>query len=292
MHNVPKGHRFPMEKYELLRFQLIRDQIASDDDFFVPDIVSLKLLQEVHDQQYLDRLLALQLTEREQRVSGFLHDSKLIEREMRIVEGTRLAAEFALKHQIAFNIAGGTHHAYTNRGEGFCLLNDQAIAAHWLLDNNLAQQILIIDLDVHQGNGTAEIFKGTDSVYTFSMHGKNNYPLKKELSNLDIALEDGVNDDVYLSKLDNALNQILNDFKPDFLFYQSGVDILSTDKMGRLALSMEGCKLRDIMVYSFAKKLALPIVTTMGGGYSPQIKDIVNAHCMTFKTAVEILSQV
>lgn len=286
---MPKGHRFPMEKYELLHFQLKREQIVKEEDFFIPSTVDVNLLLEVHDQLYLDKLLSLKLTEREQKISGFIHDSNLIERELRIIEGTRLAADFAIKHGMAFNIAGGTHHAYSNRGEGFCLLNDQAVAAKWLLSNNLVNNILIIDLDVHQGNGTAEIFSDEPSVYTFSMHGKNNYPLKKETSKLDIALEDGTTDNEYIDQLENGFMTILSSFKPDFIFYQSGVDILGTDKMGRLGLTKEGCKKRDELVYSFAKQQSVPIVTTMGGGYSPQLKDIVNAHCETFKTAQEIL---
>lgn len=286
---MPKGHRFPMEKYELLQFQLKREQIVKEEDFFIPSPVDVNLLVEVHDQFYIDKLLSLKLTEREQKISGFVHDSNLIERELRIIEGTRLAADFAIKHGMAFNIAGGTHHAYSNRGEGFCLLNDQAVAAKWLLSNNLVNNILIIDLDVHQGNGTAEIFKDEPSVYTFSMHGKNNYPLKKETSKLDIALEDGTTDNEYINQLENGFMTILSSFKPDFIFYQSGVDILGTDKMGRLGLTKEGCKKRDELVYSFAKQQSVPVVTTMGGGYSPQLKDIVNAHCETFKTAQEIL---
>lgn len=278
-----------MEKYELLQFQLKREQIVKEEDFFIPSPVDVNLLVEVHDQFYIDKLLSLKLTEREQKISGFVHDSNLIERELRIIEGTRLAADFAIKHGMAFNIAGGTHHAYSNRGEGFCLLNDQAVAAKWLLSNNLVNNILIIDLDVHQGNGTAEIFKDEPSVYTFSMHGKNNYPLKKETSKLDIALEDGTTDNEYINQLENGFMTILSSFKPDFIFYQSGVDILGTDKMGRLGLTKEGCKKRDELVYSFAKQQSVPVVTTMGGGYSPQLKDIVNAHCETFKTAQEIL---
>ncbi len=200
-----------------------------------------------------------------------------------------MCAELALKYGAAMNIAGGTHHAYSNRGEGFCLLNDQAIAANWLLKEKLVDRILIIDLDVHQGNGTAELFQDSKNVYTFSMHGKNNYPLKKERSTRDVELPDGTTDQQYLDTLDRQLESILNEFEPNFIFYQSGVDVLATDKLGRLSMSLDGCKLRDETVFNCAKQLQIPIVCSMGGGYSPNIKDILEAHANTFRSIQNFL---
>jgi acetoin utilization deacetylase AcuC-like enzyme len=189
---------------------------------------------------------------------------------------------------VAFNVAGGTHHAGSNWGEGFCMLNDQGIAANCLLNNNLAHSILIIDLDVHQGNGTAQIFENEHRVFTFSMHGANNFPARKELSDLDLPLPDGISDDEYLGLLEKTLPELIKRQKPDFLFYLSGVDVLETDKLGKLALSKEGCKQRDRFVFEQALRHNIPVQVSMGGGYSPQIKDIVEAHCNTYRVANEL----
>lgn len=186
------------------------------------------------------------------------------------------------------NIAGGTHHAFTNKGEGFCLLNDMAIASNYLLHHKLVKQILVVDLDVHQGNGTAEIFRNNSSVFTFSMHGTNNYPLYKENSDLDIGLADFTNTDFYLKTLDLNLKNLIDQLQPDFIFFQSGVDILDTDKLGKLSVTREGCKLRDRMVMEVAKQNRIPLVASMGGGYSPNLKDIMEAHANTYRLAQEI----
>ena len=188
IHPIPEGHKFPMEKYQLLPEQLLYEGTLDQAHFFEPEVCSDQLVLCTHDNDYFQRLSELKMTPREQRVSGFIHDEGLIVREKRIMEGTRLCAEKALSCGAAMNVAGGTHHAYSNRGEGFCLLNDQAIAANWLLQEGLAKRILIVDLDVHQGNGTAELFQDSQTVFTFSMHGKNNYPLKKEVSHCDCLL--------------------------------------------------------------------------------------------------------
>jgi acetoin utilization deacetylase AcuC-like enzyme len=282
VHPLPDGHKFPMEKYSLLYDQLQHSGII-DGNEIKPTLLVDEHLENVHVKSYVDRLRKLELSPREQRVSGFQHSHQLIDREFLIMEGTRLCAEFALKNGAALNIAGGTHHAYTDKGEGFCLLNDQAIAANWLLNNTVTERVLIIDLDVHQGNGTAEIFAQRNDVFTFSMHGKNNYPLKKERSDLDVELEDGIDDKEYLKLLERNLINIKDSFDADFVFFQSGVDILSTDKLGRLGLSLQGCRRRDQMVAEFAHDMGLPIVCTMGGGYSSDIRDIVNAHANTFE---------
>lgn len=288
VHDVPENHRFPMEKYELLPLQLKHRGIVSDDDFFTPS-PGLKYDYNIHCSDYLSRLNNCELSKKEERASGFKQSKTLVEREYRITNGTIECAEYAMKLGAAFNIAGGTHHAFSNAPEGFCLLNDQAIASMHLIKNYNIKSILIVDLDVHQGNGTAEIMQTTKEVFTLSFHGKNNYPHKKQQSNLDIEFEDNTDDKIYLSQLITILPGIINKLCPEFIFYQAGVDVLATDKLGKLALSQEGCKIRDEIVYQEAFKRNIPIVTTMGGGYSTNIKDIIDAHTNTFKVAQDVL---
>jgi len=287
-HPLPPGHRFPMEKYELLPQQLMYEGTVDESNFFKPKPASVDLILEAHDSDYWNRLSNLQLTRSEERATGFPLSRALVDREILIAGGSVEAATYAMENKIAMNIAGGTHHAYSNRGEGFCLLNDQAIATKYLQKNGLAENILIIDLDVHQGNGTAEIFEGDSSVFTFSMHGAKNYPHRKEKSDLDVGLEDGTSDKEYLKKLKSSLNQILNKFEPDFMMYQSGVDVLASDKLGRLALTMEGVKMRDQIILSLAKQLGLPMICSMGGGYSEKISHIIEAHSQVYRLAQEI----
>jgi acetoin utilization deacetylase AcuC-like enzyme len=275
-----------MEKYDLIPRQLVYEGIVSENQIVTPKQLDLELVAQVHDADYLHRLYNGLLTPREQRVSGFVHSPLLIERELVIMEGTRLAAEYAYKNKsIGFNVAGGTHHAFTNRSEGFCLLNDQAIASQWLLNETDVKRILIIDLDVHQGNGTAEIFQNRTEVFTFSMHGRNNYPLQKEVSDLDVPLEDGCDDVTFLRLLAESLSVIEKVFTPDFIFYQCGVDILSTDALGKLGVTQQGCMERDRMVFEYAKKVDVPVVCSMGGGYSKDIRHIVDAHMNTYRVA-------
>jgi len=286
-HPLPEGHRFPMMKYELLPQQLLHEGTAVLSDFFEPEICDLKSVLAVHSKEYVSALLQLTLEPRAVRKIGFPLSVELVERELRIADGTITGAKKAFETGISFNIAGGTHHAYTNRGEAFCLLNDQAIAAQYLLEHQLAKSILIVDLDVHQGNGTAEIFQNNPLVFTFSMHGKSNYPFKKEVSDLDIALADGTTDEEYLKILTETLPKIINQQKPDFIFYLAGVDILKTDKLGKLSCSIEGCKKRDALVFELCKKHEIPVQVSMGGGYSPELKTIVEAHANTFRIAKE-----
>ncbi len=286
--SLPENHRFPMEKYDLLPQQLLYEGSISEDNLFIPKKASNDQILHCHTQEYLDKLVSLALSKDEIRRTGFPLTKELVEREFLIMGGTIECANYALEHNISMNIAGGTHHAYSNKGEGFCLLNDQAIAAMHLLNSKLANKILIVDLDVHQGNGTAEIFATNPNVFTFSMHGASNYPMKKEKSDLDIPLEDGIQDKAYLDLLDYHLKETLDTFQPDFIFFQSGVDVLKSDKLGRLGLTREGCKTRDAIVLSLAKENELPIVCSMGGGYSENIKDIVEAHANTYRLAQEI----
>lgn len=286
---LPENHRFPMEKYDMLPKQLLHEGTLTQNQFIAPQMLNDQWLYSVHDTDYIDRLTTLKLSKHEERVTGFVHSHELVKRELLIMEGTRLAAELALSCGAAMNIAGGTHHAFKDRGEGFCLLNDQVIAAKWLLESENKGRILIIDLDVHQGNGTAKMCQEIDGVFTFSMHGKNNYPLCKELSDVDVELDDGTTDDVYLYELEKNLNDILERYTPDFVFYQCGVDILSSDKLGRLDVSINGCKERDRKVFQSVKQLNVPIVCTMGGGYSAELTTITEAHANTFRSIQEIL---
>lgn len=286
-HPLPDGHKFPMEKYSLLPEQLLYEGTIDEDSFFAPDSVTEEDLLRVHDPGYWNRLRNLQLTPSEQRRSGFPHSDQLIERERCIMQGTLQAALYALKHGAAANIAGGTHHAYTNRAEGFCLLNDMAIAARYLLDHQFAKRILVVDLDVHQGNGTAEIFRDDPSVFTFSMHGRDNYPLHKEKSDLDVELPKGTSDEVYLKQLRYHLPRIADAFEPDFVFYQCGVDVLASDKLGHLNLSIQGCRERDREVIATCYRQGLPLAISMGGGYSERIADIIDAHANTYRLIAE-----
>ena len=287
-HSLPEGHRFPMLKYELIPKQLLYEGIITAENLFEPTLCSEENILLTHETEYWQRMKNLELTEREMRKVGFPLSAQLVEREITIMQGTIDCAMFALQYGCAMNVAGGTHHAFTNKGEGFCLLNDMAIAANYLLKNKLAERILIVDLDVHQGNGTAQIFQNNKNVFTLSMHGKNNYPFHKEISDLDIELLDGINDDDYLALLYKNLPDVIKKHQPDFIFYLCGVDILSTDKFGKLNVTTEGCKQRDIFVFEQCKANNIPVACAMGGGYSPKIADIVNAHSNTFKAAINL----
>jgi len=287
-HPLPEGHRFPMLKYELIPEQLLHEGIITADNLFSPEPLEEDIILWTHEEDYWHQLRDLTLPPKEQRRIGFPLSTRLVEREIRIARGTVDGCHFAFDHGIAFNVAGGTHHAGTNWGEGFCLLNDQSIAANYLLNNKLSASILIIDLDVHQGNGTAQIFENEPKVFTFSMHGANNFPYRKEQSDLDIPLPDGTSDEEYLNILKQTLPKLIGQQKPDFIFYLSGVDILATDKLGKLSLSKEGCKTRDRFVLEQCHKHQIPVQVSMGGGYSADIKDIVDAHCNTYRLAHDL----
>ena len=285
---LPENHRFPMEKYDLLPKQLVHEGTCDPEDFFSPLAVDDQIVKVIHQKEYVDRLKHMKLDLSEVRKIGFPISQQLVEREFIIAGGTIEGALKSLESGISFNIAGGTHHAHSSHGEAFCMLNDQAISARYLLDHQHAKKVLIIDLDVHQGNGTAEIFKKEERVFTFSMHGKKNYPFKKENSDWDIALEDDTGDEVYLNLLNDTLPRLFERVDPDFVFYLSGVDVVDTDRLGRLGLSIEGCKKRDEQVLKFCHKRSLPAQCSMGGGYSKDIKLIIEAHANTFRLAQQI----
>ena len=287
-HPLPEGHRFPMLKYELLPQQLLHEGTALPQDFFEPEIADFKDILAVHTEEYLKDLLHLTLEPKAIRKIGFPLSKALVERELRIAQGTILGSKKSFESRISFNIAGGTHHAYSDRGEAFCLLNDQPIAAQYLVNHKLAKKVLIIDLDVHQGNGTAEIFKNNPNIFTFSTHGKTNYPFKKEQSDLDIEFLDGTTDEPFLKIIASVIPKLIEEQKPDFIFYLAGVDILKTDKLGKLSCTLDGCKKRDEIVFQLCHQYEIPIQVSMGGGYSPEIKTIIEAHANTYRIAKAI----
>jgi acetoin utilization deacetylase AcuC-like enzyme len=287
-HPLPEGHRFPMDKYELIPAQLLYEGTINEHHLFRPRPCNDDDILLTHDAEYLRKLKEQALSASEQRRIGFPQSAALTYRELVITQGTIDCCQHAFENGVSLNVAGGTHHAFTDRGEGFCLLNDFAVASNYLLHYKLSEKILIIDLDVHQGNGTASIFKNNPQVFTFSMHGKNNYPFHKEKSDLDIELPDGITDIEYNELLQNSLQKIMHQFDPSFAFYLSGVDVLETDKFGKLNLSIKGCAQRDAIVFNYLKQRKIPCVVAMGGGYSPNIKTIVEAHCNTFRQAKDI----
>ncbi len=282
---LPEGHRFPMLKYELIHEQLLYEGTCTDANFFGPAPVNDRHVLGVHTSAYVQNLKAMTVDPAMVRRIGFPLTPDLIEREWIITQGTIDCTQLARRDGVAMNVAGGTHHAFPDRGEGFCMLNDVGVAAHHLLETGRSKQILVIDLDVHQGNGTAVMFRHEPRVFTFSMHGKDNYPLRKEQSDLDIELPTGTDDEHYLNTLYDTLPGLIGRVRPDFLFFISGVDILVSDRLGKLSVSREGCKQRDTFVFEQAIRHGLPIVVSMGGGYSPRLTDIVEAHCNTFRVA-------
>ena len=287
-HPLDENHRFPMIKYDLIPEQLLRENTCNQDNFFKPFELDDEVVLLTHDYDYYRRFSSLLLTKKEIRPIGFPMSKELVKREKKIAQGTIECLNFSLKNGISMNIAGGTHHAFKDRGEAFCMLNDQAIAANYLINNNLANKIMIVDLDVHQGNGTASIFNNKKNVFTISFHGEKNYPFKKEKSDLDVGFLDKTDDKTYLNKLKEILPKVVDDFEPDFIFYLAGVDVLENDKLGRLSLTIDGCKKRDKFVLELCKKNNIPLQISMGGGYSVNIKDILEAHSNTYRLAQEI----
>jgi len=285
---LEENHRFPMIKYELIPEQLIRENTCSVNNFFSPKRVDYKIVLQTHQKEYFNRFTSLQLSKKEIREIGFPLSKELVDRELQIAEGTLKGVKYSIEHGISMNIAGGTHHAFYDRGEAFCMLNDQAIAANYIIKEGLFKKILIIDLDVHQGNGTASLFNSNPNVYTLSFHGKKNYPFRKEKSDLDIEFDDNTNDNEYLKVLKETIPKVIDQFEPEFIFYLSGVDVLDNDKLGRLSLTINGCKERDRFILETCKNNSIPVQVSMGGGYSIVLKNIIEAHSNTFRLAQEI----
>ena len=280
--DIGEGHVFPIRKFELVRDKLLAEHTLDPGEILEPEPVAVEDLHLVHTQDYISRLQNGDLTAKEVRKLGLPWSRSLVRRSFHAISGTINAARHCLTSGIASNLAGGTHHAYPDRGEGFCVLNDVAVAIRVLQRDGLAERFLIVDLDVHQGDGTAFIFRDSPEVFTFSMHGAKNYPLFKQTSSLDIELPDKTGDDEYLATLDQALERVrIHD--PDVIFYLAGADPYEKDKLGRLGVSIDGLRRRDEMVLRYAKEMGVPIVTTMSGGYAADIDDTVEIHCNTIR---------
>jgi len=278
IHPLPANHRFPMVKYHNLK-QFCDTHWANQNNWLItPEPMPCHLLNTTHSEEYLQKLQKGTLSKLEERKLGFPWSKELWERELRIVQGTWELIRYVFENQsFGINLAGGTHHAFRDRGEGFCLLNDLAIGA------NLGIQG--IDLDVHQGNGTAKLMENTPQCFTFSMHAQKTYPLQKEKSDLDLAFAPNTTDEHYLTELELHLTILLSEIKPEIILFNAGVDILEGDEVGTLKISLEGCRKRDEMVFSHAAQHGIPVVTTMGGGYQKNIDIITQAHIQTILEA-------
>lgn len=288
---LPSGHRFPMDKYRLLREHLLVERIVEPDWLEVPPPATDEQILRVHTADYLGRVVGGALGPAEVRRLGFPWSPQLVERSRRSVGGTIGAARAALSSGAAVNLAGGTHHATAERGAGFCVLNDVAIAARELQAHGLARRVLVVDCDVHQGDGTAAIFRDDPSVFSFSIHGCNNYPYHKEPGDLDVALEDGSGDEEYLRRLGAGLDESMSRSRPDVAFYIAGADPLASDRWGRLALSHDGLARRDGLVLRRLGLAGVPVAVVMGGGYAPDVTDIVAAHAQTVRLASDLATR-
>ena len=287
-YSVPEKHRFPMQKYTMIPERLLAEGTITNDNFFAPKRLSEAEILTTHTREYWHKLKTQTLTAKEARPIGFEMTPALVDRGRHIAHATYECALYAQQYGVAMNVAGGTHHAFADHGEGFCVLNDVCIASNLLLARGQATSILVVDLDVHQGNGNASIMANEPRVFVLSMHGAKNYPFRKQLSNLDIELANDTGDAEYLQILAETLPRLIKDVAPDMIFYQSAVDVLATDKLGKLGLTQAGCMARDEYVLRQAKAANIPVAIVMGGGYSEDIEDVVEAHCNTFRIAQQV----
>ncbi len=278
-------HSYPMDKYRLVAERLVSDFTLSPEELLEPEAAPLEDVLRVHTSDYVHAFINGTLERKAQLRLGLPWSPELVRRAFAVLGGTYSAARGALEDGVAANLAGGTHHAFADHGEGYCIFNDHVITLRRLREEGFAQRMLIVDLDVHQGNGTAVLCQDDADVFTFSMHSETNYPARKERSSWDIGLPDGTTDERYLAILAHALPQILQRFTPDLILYQAGVDVLAGDRFGKLALTMAGVGERDRLVCEFANRAGVPLVVTLGGGYARDINRIVEAHCQTVRTA-------
>lgn len=284
---LPEGHKFPIRKYRLLREQLAAD---GSYQFVASEFAPKEIIKRVHDEQYVEQFLAGELPPQVQRRIGFPWSEQLVRRTLGSVGGTLAAANDALTGGFGGNLAGGTHHAFRNEGSGFCVFNDIAVATLWAREQRGVQRVAVVDLDVHQGDGTAKIFEDDPQVLTLSLHGRKNFPFRKQRSKLDVELEDGTGDEEYLATLERVLPQVFA-FQPELVFFQSGVDALLCDRLGRLSLTHEGMNRRDQMVIGACREQGVPLVVTLGGGYGDPIESTVAAHVTTFRVAFRHFGQ-
>ena len=285
---LPEGHRFPMKKYSMLRERVENAGICGPGEMRVPEPVTDAEVLTAHDPDYLEKVAAGTLTAKEVRRIGFPWSERMVERSRRASGGTLGACRAALEEGIAANLAGGTHHAFADRGEGFCVLNDSAIASRVLLSEGLVGRVVIVDTDVHQGNGTAAILEDDERVFTFSIHGDKNFPFHKEESDLDVPLPDGTGDGEYLSALGEALERILDLEDWDLAIFLAGADPFEGDKLGRLSVSKDGLAERDRMVLEGCRGRGIPVAVTMAGGYAPNMEDTVDVHFQTISRAARM----
>ncbi|MGE0823430.1 MAG: histone deacetylase [Candidatus Binatia bacterium] len=274
-----------MDKYRLVPAQLLTERVLLPAHVVEPEPLTVADVLQVHTAEYVHAFVNGTLERKALLRLGLPWSPELVRRAFAVLGGTYGAAELALENGVAANLAGGTHHAFADHGEGYCIFNDHVVVLRRLRREQRARRFLIIDLDVHQGNGTAALCQDDDEVFTFSMHSEKNYPARKERSSWDIGLPDGTSDEAYLALLAAALPRILDRFSPDLIFYQAGVDVLAEDRFGTLALTMSGVGERDRIVYAFARQAGIPLVVTLGGGYARDIARIVDAHCQTIRVA-------
>ncbi len=282
---LPAGHRFPMPKYRLLRQALLEGGLLRADELVAAEPVPLAALALVHSARWVQAVVEGHLSEPEVRRLGFPWSEALVLRSRAAVGGTCAAARLALEQGFAGNLAGGTHHAFADHGEGFCVFNDIAVSIRALQAEGRIARAAVVDLDVHQGNGTAALFADDPSVFTFSMHGQHNFPFRKQRSTLDVGLEDGTGDEAYLDALYRHLARVLDAAQPELVYYQAGVDPLAGDTLGRLSLSLGGLEARDRFVFESARHRELPLVVTLGGGYARPLARTVAAHVGTYRAA-------
>jgi len=287
---LPEGHRFPMAKYRLLRERIETRGLLPPADLCIPEPADARMLAQAHCEAYIESVFEGRLTTREQNRIGFPWSPQMVERSCRSV-GATVAALFAcLEDGVAANLAGGTHHAHYARGEGYCVFNDTVVAARVAQDRGLVRRVLVVDLDVHQGNGTASITRGDASIFTFSVHGASNFPARKENSDLDIALPDDTLDEPYLEAVENGLNRALARSRPDVVIYLAGADPYAGDRLGLLAVSKAGLAARDRAVFGRCRELGLPVALAMAGGYAEDVTDIVDIHWQTLEAAISLAS--
>jgi acetoin utilization deacetylase AcuC-like enzyme len=285
---LPEGHRFPMRKYAMLRQRVAESGLVAPSDMRIPQAATDEQLCRAHATAYVRRVQAGELTPQEIRRIGFPWSPEMVERSRRSSGATIAACRAALAEGHAANLAGGTHHAYADRGEGYCVFNDSAVAARAMQAERRAGRVLIVDCDVHQGNGTAAILAGDDTIFTFSIHGANNFPFQKERSDLDIALADRTGDDAYLAALDHGLSQAIELSRADLAIYLAGADPYHDDKLGRLGLTKPGLAARDRMVFEYCRSAGIPVAVTMAGGYARDVADTVDIHFQTVRLAAEL----
>jgi acetoin utilization deacetylase AcuC-like enzyme len=282
---LPEGHRFPMGKYALLKERLLARGLVRPDELVAAEPVAVAELERVHAREYVKAFVDGTIDEKAMRVIGFPWSPGLVARTLASAGGTLMAARAALRDGIAGNLAGGTHHAFADRGSGYCVFNDLAVAAKAMVAEGKTRRVLVVDVDVHQGDGTAAIFAGSEDVYTVSLHGERNFPFKKQQSWLDVELPDGTGDEAYLMALVPALGKAFEAARPDLMLVQAGVDALATDKLGRLSLSQQGVRARDEQILGLAKEKGVPVVLTLGGGYGEPIETSVEGHVGTYEVA-------